>query len=115
MDWFLDGSFDGHTFATRPSSQNINPYPNEDRVNFCFGLNIFNRSLTICVLDHPQNIRALPSIRIDLIYRIICDIGVEVELVFVADRIGLEEPAERRRVDAGPFGWLASQPLRTGF
>ena len=39
--------------------------------------------------------------RIDAVDGIIPDIGIEVELVLVSDRIGLEEPANVRRVDTG--------------
>jgi hypothetical protein len=36
-----------------------------------------------------------------VIDRIVADISVEVELVVISDRIDLQEPSERRRVDAG--------------
>ena len=33
--------------------------------------------------------------------RIIADVGVQVDLILIANGVGLEEPAERRRVDTG--------------
>ena len=41
--------------------------------------------------------------RIGFICRIITDIGVPVDIVLVADGIGLEEAAERNRIIPGPI------------
>jgi hypothetical protein len=41
------------------------------------------------------------SQRIAQVDRIVADIGVEVGPGLVADRVGLQEPAERRVIDAG--------------
>ena len=49
-----------------------------------------------CIVDACHH-----SCRIGLIRRIISDIGVPVDIVLVADRISLQEAAERRRVVAG--------------
>ena len=38
---------------------------------------------------------------IDEIHRIVPNISIEIDLILVSDGIGLEEPAERGRVDAG--------------
>jgi hypothetical protein len=43
----------------------------------------------------------LHTVGIGVIYGVIADIGVEIELVVVADRIGLQKPPQRRRVGPG--------------
>ena len=43
----------------------------------------------------------LRSCRISSVDRIVCDVSVEIDLVFISDRIGLQEAAKGRRVEAG--------------
>jgi hypothetical protein len=43
----------------------------------------------------------LHSVGIDVIDRIVSDIGVQIELIVIADRIDLHEPPQRRRVEPG--------------
>ena len=45
--------------------------------------------------------RSALTVRVDVIYRIIPDIGIEVEPILISDGIGLQESSERRRVEAG--------------
>ncbi|CAN5664471.1 hypothetical protein BH10PSE14_BH10PSE14_43230 [soil metagenome] len=53
-----------------------------------------------CVCCTLYGVTFLPA-RIPPIDRIVCDIGVEIHLVLVPDRISLQEPPELGRVDAG--------------
>src|ERR1043165_4393722 len=49
----------------------------------------------------PFSASTVSSVWVRMIDRIVADIFVEIELVGVPHRIGLQEPAERRRVDPG--------------
>jgi len=56
---------------------------------------------------HPRRIdihavaRCIEPARIDEVHRVVADIGMKVHPARIADRIGLQEPAEVRRIDAG--------------
>ena len=44
---------------------------------------------------------ALLAVRIKFVDWVVLGIGIEIHAVFGADGVGLHEPAERRRVEAG--------------
>ena len=60
-----------------------------------------NAGVAVAIAGRLSTVGAFQARRIDEVHRVVADIGVEIHPVVIADRVGLEEAAEPRGIEAG--------------